>query len=402
MNNYNTLFEQIPVYYDLFALVTFASILIGLLIFITILFNNKPENQAIYFLGIGILILCLVEVDFFLCHTGLLKYVPWLYNSTEVGVLLLLPCFYFFVKNLLTQTKIQVQKDGLHLLIPLLYLFAQVGIHLQSNAFKLNHYIFGFHPNLSSIPIEVPTSTWYQLGSLVTSQFHELLILYFLIYIFLSSKVIRQYNVSIQKHFPKNKSTKRRGKYRFSIYAIVALIIMAIVTTTVFASFTSDLGEKYIMVFLTGMIFILAYVMMSASHFFDNSWLLEKYHTSGLNLSPADILQKITTYVEAQQYYLKKDSSLKDLATQLSISPTYLSQIINKQTGQNFNDFINQYRIEEAKKRLIDDAYAHLNIAGIGETVGFKSKSAFYTAFKKNSPFTPAAYAKAIKKQKTI
>ncbi|MCB0847277.1 MAG: AraC family transcriptional regulator, partial [Bacteroidetes bacterium] len=165
----------------------------------------------------------------------------------------------------------------------------------------------------------------------------------------------------------------------------------------VYVSFQSDLGEQYLMLIPLSVILGLSVLMMSGMPIFNKAWLLEKYHTSGLNISSSDILQEIIAHVEAEKYYLKSDGSLKDLAEELSLSPTYLSQIINTQAQQNFNDFINYYRIEEAKKRLMDKAYSHLSISGIGATVGFNSKSSFYSVFKKHTQLTPTAYIQSIK-----
>ncbi|MGB1241376.1 MAG: helix-turn-helix domain-containing protein [Chitinophagales bacterium] len=397
MTDYQSLLDQIPIQYDLFSLLIFSCILLGFLIFLTIIHNNKPENQTLFFLGVGVLMLSFVQIDFFLSYTALMKHVVWLNNTTEVFALLILPCFYFFIQSLLQQEKIQLQKNWVHGLVPFLYFVSQLGAYTQANTFKLSNYIFSFHPHLFFTPVLNPPSFWLDLAIAANNGFHELLIGFFLVYIFLSLKVIRKHNLSIKKHFSKTKPSNKLEKYRFSIYAMGALIVTMIATISVFTHYASDLGEQYIMTFPMIAVFLLAYTMMSQSHFFDNSWLLEKYHTSGLNLPPTDILQKITAFVEKETYYLEKNASLKDLAAQLSLSPTYLSQVINNQSGQNFNDFINQYRIEEAKKRLIDDAFQHLNIAGIGETVGFKSKSTFYAAFKKHTQFTPAAYAKAAK-----
>ena len=60
----------------------------------------------------------------------------------------------------------------------------------------------------------------------------------------------------------------------------------------------------------------------------------------------------------------------------------------------NFNDFINQYRVEEAKIRLVDPEYSNLTVAAIGNSVGFTSKSAFYSAFKKHTQLSPSAFIK--------
>jgi AraC-like DNA-binding protein len=62
---------------------------------------------------------------------------------------------------------------------------------------------------------------------------------------------------------------------------------------------------------------------------------------------------------------------------------------------RNFFDFVNRYRIEAAQKILRDETKGHQSVHFIGETVGFKSKSAFYAAFKKHTGCTPAEFRKS-------
>ncbi|MGB0839403.1 MAG: helix-turn-helix domain-containing protein [Chitinophagales bacterium] len=397
MNDYKLLFEQIPIEYNLFALIVFSSILLGCLVVLVIFLKNSIHNRAISFLGYGVLMFVFTLTDFFLSYTGLMKYVPWLNNSAETIVLFIPILVYFFIVSFLKQEKVSLKQVGWHVVIPLFYFIVQLGIHVQPNALKLNNYISGFHPDLMPIPIEMPSSIWYQVAFYITEGFHGLLIALFVGYSIAVLRVIKTYNIRMKKQFPSSSAPKKLQKYKFSIYVIGYLLLATIVCIVIFTSFKSDLGEQYIMLCPMFAIFIVAYLMMSSSRFFDKSWLIEKYNTTRLNISSSDILKKIKTFVQDEQYYLKKNSSLADLATQLSLSPTYLSQIINSELGKNFNDFINHYRIEEAKKRLIDEAYSHFNMAGIGDMVGFNSKSSFYAVFKKYTQLTPAAYAKAMK-----
>ena len=58
-------------------------------------------------------------------------------------------------------------------------------------------------------------------------------------------------------------------------------------------------------------------------------------------------------------------------------------------------NYLNKKRIEEAKEKFKSGDYRHLTIEAIGSSVGFRSKSAFYTAFKKHTGLSPAGYIKA-------
>ncbi len=80
------------------------------------------------------------------------------------------------------------------------------------------------------------------------------------------------------------------------------------------------------------------------------------------------------------------------LARETGLSTSYLSKIINTNSDYNFSDFINNFRIEKAKKLLADAEYNNYTYIAIGYECGFNSKSTFYTAFKKFTGQTPSIY----------
>ena len=73
--------------------------------------------------------------------------------------------------------------------------------------------------------------------------------------------------------------------------------------------------------------------------------------------------------------------------------------IINDSFKKNFNAFVNTYRIQTARERLIDvDHYGNLTIKGIAESVGFKSPTTFINVFKKMVGLSPSVYQNMAKK----
>jgi AraC-like DNA-binding protein len=90
--------------------------------------------------------------------------------------------------------------------------------------------------------------------------------------------------------------------------------------------------------------------------------------------------------------YLDPDLSLDQLATQLQIKPRVLSQIINETLKKNFFDFVNYYRIEEAKHIFDHPEDPKITVLEVLYQVGFNSKSSFNTIFKKETGLTPSAY----------
>lgn len=103
----------------------------------------------------------------------------------------------------------------------------------------------------------------------------------------------------------------------------------------------------------------------------------------------------VKDYIEAHQKFLEPTFSLENLSDELKISTSSLSQLINQKSGCTFPDYINQMRIEKAKKDLIDSEYKNYTIVAIGLECGFNSKSTFYAAFKKATGSTPSDFRKA-------
>jgi len=96
--------------------------------------------------------------------------------------------------------------------------------------------------------------------------------------------------------------------------------------------------------------------------------------------------------MEREKLFLCNDLSLAELARKLNTNTTYLSKVINDITHQNFSNYLNQYRIEEACRLLSEPQSRNFTIEGIAQSVGFKSKSAFNAAFRKIKSSTPSEY----------
>ncbi|MFC2135106.1 helix-turn-helix domain-containing protein [Bacteroidota bacterium] len=102
--------------------------------------------------------------------------------------------------------------------------------------------------------------------------------------------------------------------------------------------------------------------------------------------------QKLKLVMNNDKPYLEPSISLNDLAQKLSISPRYLSYVINKSYHQNFYDYINKYRIEESKRLLSHPENNSKTVLEILYDVGFNSKSVFNSAFKRYVGMTPSQY----------
>ncbi len=105
-------------------------------------------------------------------------------------------------------------------------------------------------------------------------------------------------------------------------------------------------------------------------------------------------IHKLKHLMEAEHLYRNPDLSQETVAQKLGISAGHLSQLINSNTQKNFTNFVNTYRVQEVKKLLHDPAFHQFDLVAIGMEAGFKSKSAFYTTFKKETGVTPSQFKK--------
>ena len=111
------------------------------------------------------------------------------------------------------------------------------------------------------------------------------------------------------------------------------------------------------------------------------------------------IIDKIRYGIEIQKLYLNQSINIEDFSKEIGAPYREVSNIINKNFNTNFFEFINNLRVEEAKRMLSDRAYDKLSILDILHESGFNSKSAFQRFFKRITGLTPREFRKSAYQQ---
>lgn len=119
-------------------------------------------------------------------------------------------------------------------------------------------------------------------------------------------------------------------------------------------------------------------------------------HCQGITNTTLGLLVKLSRLMDEEKPYLETGITIEDFCRKLNTNRTYLSQLINENFHQNFNTFINDYRIKEARRLLAEPKYNHISIEGIGSMVGFTSKVTFHSAFKHLVGVTPSYFRKSV------
>lgn len=116
-----------------------------------------------------------------------------------------------------------------------------------------------------------------------------------------------------------------------------------------------------------------------------------KYSNKKIPVVQADgFVSRLENLIKTEELFKNPNLKLSDLAIKMNISAHQLSQLLNDNLGKSYSIYINEYRIDEACKRIVTDT--HLKIEEIGYEVGFNSKSTFFTAFKRIKNTTPLLY----------
>jgi YesN/AraC family two-component response regulator len=105
-----------------------------------------------------------------------------------------------------------------------------------------------------------------------------------------------------------------------------------------------------------------------------------------------DIARRITALMEEEKMYQQTELTLQQLADKIQIPAYQVSQVLNDGMKKSFYDLVNGYRVENAKRLLIDPKNSNYTILSVGFEAGFNSKTTFNTVFKKFTGHTPTDF----------
>ncbi|WP_400191360.1 helix-turn-helix domain-containing protein [Hymenobacter sp. B81] len=235
------------------------------------------------------------------------------------------------------------------------------------------------------------------------------------VYGYLTLRAFRQYTRYLNDNF----SNSERQRFRWLRHVVVAVLVGTSVSV-VFALVDLGAGLSYVE-FWYGYLFtgVLIYYLSVAG------WQAQQPGRAPLRFEPepvaaaepapepapaapaapaeapaADYLrwtERLEQLMHRERPYLEPDLTLADLAARLQLHPAMLSKVINAGFGQNFNDFVNGYRVGEAERLLAEPRFQQYTLLAVALESGFNSKSTFNRVFKKLRGETPSEAAQRLK-----
>lgn len=222
-----------------------------------------------------------------------------------------------------------------------------------------------------------------------------------LYYAFKSLRIINVYkNNSLHEY---SNTDKIKLKWlQFVMYSFMLLSILFIVVSifTFGDRYPQFDYNVYYFLFIFILIYILSYKTLSQPELINFNF---DFKTSSETKVVKEIFEtteqarNLQVYMIDEKPYLSGELTATALAKSLNLSRHQLSNILNKQLGKNFYDYINELRAEEFKRRITLKENQNLTLLAIAFDSGFNSKTTFNTIFKKITGLTPSQYKKSIK-----
>ncbi|MGN6638958.1 MAG: ABC transporter permease [Mucilaginibacter sp.] len=351
----------------------FGAVFIGLTFVLLLWFTKKINRSANRFLAMALAVAVLWIGRILAINIRLSDYIPFWSQVPMQFSLALGPLLFFYVLKLTRPGYQFRRKDLLHFSPLLLELYAQV-LEIAE-----------------SIKTGIPTYDTLIFQRL-NSALQLLAFISVVIYLYQCRKLIESFYQ--QQKFTDGDRYRHELRWLHRLLTVFGSFWLLWIPFMV-AGYYYHLGaQAYYPLYLV-LMFVLIWIAarshlrleMSTSHVFP---ILKP-------LLPAELKQKgiwLKRIVKENRYYQDPELSLSSLAEKLGLTTHELSRIINSVLKKSFNDFINEYRVQDAARKMQDTAYDHITLLGIAYESGFNSQSSFNRIFKQMTGKSPVEYKK--------
>lgn len=361
-------------------LLLFATILQGIFLFVAL----KRASIGNVFLTALLLLAVWLQLEFLAVRNVTLIQIPFLYSSRYGVWLLAGPLLFLYVESFFNKDFSFKIKDGLHFLPAFLLVLLIPTLLKDLIPYRGIHYGM-----LSVLKYPQADETRFEAfyGLVFVLQF-----VHFLLYIFLSWRVVKQYE-------KKATSGQMQWLRRIILAALgILLCTLGFYLLIIYSEFQSirEMDYLYVIPFTCFVYWINYHLIKTPVVFRDDLKMVKlgkKYEKSSLTQEKASqYLQALDTYMRSGKPYLEEELKLGSVAATLNIPEHHLSQVLNEQLSQTFYDYIMQFRVEEAQQLMLTKG--DKSILEIAYAVGFNNKTSFNKHFKRVSGLTPTEFLK--------
>lgn len=375
--------------FDALAAIMMLGVMQGALLGVFFLLR-KASVASMRIMGCVLLCLCITNAEILLCYTGWIVQALWFLDFTQGFSFCVAPLLYLYIRADLFGNL--GKRWWLHFVPGALYLLNSAAtIAPQPANVLLFRYLQEWHPGAWAAPHPVGMFPYDPL--MLQDYPNRWMALQFVAYIVVGFKQVRSAFASKNLHLLGRAEARLNWLRIVLVVQVLGLAVMMVSRT----AFSHDLGDYLNVLFYTAINYGLGFILLRDTAFFRHWEQQEgptptspKYKTSSLTDERADQILKRLAALNTE--LLDPDLSLPVLAELTHAAPHHLSQVLNERLGQSFFEYLAARRVQAAQQLLKDPATRNLKIEELAERVGFNSRSAFATAFKKLAGTTPSDY----------
>lgn len=280
---------------------------------------------------------------------------------------------------------------------PLIYMYARALVEPKAR-FAVRQ-ILHFLPSLLVL-LALGISKFDMLTYMVYATF--LAFTHLTLYIVFSYKVIRAFKRGVNQALSKTEEADLSWLYQllFSMILLFSIVGLESLVQVYLSAFWDNVSIFLVLLSVIGFVNILFFKGTRFSTAFKGlseeskeviSNVNKKYLGSVIAEEQAVAwLRDLDSAMRENQYYLKEEITINELADAMGMTPRILSQLINQFLNKNYYDFINAYRVDHAVELLSNDSDMRIN--EVMYASGFSSKSTFNQVFKNKIGKTPTEY----------
>lgn len=371
----------------------------ALLFALILLLQRRGNRQANAVLSLLVLILLWHHLDFIINTSFWYQVFPYLYTPHYVSWFLLGPLVFLYIK---------------YLLQPQYRMEVWVKLSFLPAAMAMVNY-FGLYTMESGAKVEMIRQTVILNQSALGDFFEPVIqgsvvftaqLLVFAIFLGAGIHALRQPRQSSSSPQQNEPDIRTRWLYfvlvTFAIAATVANFFMRAIWISPIQGLSDSIYLSiapftlFLVILETGA-FLHPEVYTGVSVFSSLKGRVEKYTNSSLNEEEvAAIVARLKNFMVSERPFLDSELRINRLSKELDVPVNHLSQVINQELNKNFSEFVNSYRVEEARKIIAAQKHCKLNLLEVALEVGFNNKTSFLNAFKKNLQMSPSSYKKSL------
>ena len=373
--------------FDFWAILLLFGALQGLFFAFTLFLHPKGNKTSNLLLSFLLFIFSLQLAEYVMIASELYQQTPHFIGTTLPVVFLIGPIYYLYALSLLYKDFNIDVKRALHFVPAILCCLFLLPFYAKPAAAKIA-FLAGIIKNGYVIfPLDQ-----FILLALSTCQM--------LAYFYLTFTVLQNFEENFMHESASTEILNVSWLKKISLWFSLYMMLFFIAYFQLFLLKAHRQEIFYIvMLILSGFIHAVGYHAIKQPEIFSGVKIkpaAPKYQKTALPEQKSKIyLEKLLQIMKEKKPFLNPELKLFDLAETLEIAPNHLSQVINAELDKNFFDFINDYRVEEAKLRLVDAKFEHYSILAIALDVGFNNKASFNRVFKKHTSMTPSDFVKA-------